>query len=73
LSNIILLTYNEQRAIALTGDLANLISLIVGSGATRSADLTELVAHIHAIQNAILSQAAARAYPNKYRLLGQKV
>jgi hypothetical protein len=39
-------------------------------GLTREADLHELVVHIHAIQHAFMSNAAARAYPTEYRRLG---
>lgn len=65
-----LLSATEQKALGLTGDLARLLDLIVAAGETRPADLTELHAHIHAIQHAIMSQAAARAYPLLYRPLG---
>jgi hypothetical protein len=30
-------------------------------------DRAEFVSHIHACQNAVLSQASARAYPDRYR------
>lgn len=67
------LTPTEQAALKVTGELANLISDIVGHGVSPEArgDQLELTIHIHAIQNAILAQAAARAYPGHYRLLGQ--
>jgi hypothetical protein len=69
-----LLTPAEHRAMDLTVELVNLIcSDIVGHGRTRVSDINELVGDIHAIQRTILKQAAARAYPDRYRLLGCEV
>lgn len=66
-----LLTEAEHRAMDLSADLWNLLCQIVGSDAqVRCPDLTELAVHVHAIQNAVLAQAAARAYPSKYRMMG---
>lgn len=66
-----LLTDAEQRAMDLTADLMKLLSSkIISSGPTRSQDLNEAALRIHAIQHMIMSQAAARAYPDTYRLLG---
>lgn len=66
------LTDAEHRAMALTADLWNLLAReVVGYNTSRGGDLRELGAHIHAIQHAVLSQAAARAYPDRYRLLGE--
>lgn len=68
-----LLTDDEHRAVQLAGELWNLLCRIVDHGSTRAADLREIVAHVHAIQHAVMSQAAARAYPDQYRLLGGRV
>lgn len=38
---------------------------------TRETDINEAMHYIHALQNMVLSQAAARAYPSKYRLMGR--
>ena len=65
-----MLTDNEKDALALTADLWNILSGIVGRGQTRKNDLKELMFHIHAIENAILAQSAAREYPEKYRTMG---
>jgi len=46
---------------------------IIGRGPTGEQDLSEFVIHLHAIQNMILAQAAARAYPDTYRLLGERL
>jgi hypothetical protein len=64
------LTAQEKDAIGLTVELADMLDRIVGDGPTRDADLTELISHVHAIQRSIMAQAAARAYPDKFRLLG---
>lgn len=68
-----LMTAKEHEAMAVTAHLWNLLTGIVGFGETRSGDLNELVVHLHAIQRAIMAQAAARAYPESYRLLGRTI
>lgn len=65
-----LLTADEREAMRLTAELANTLGRVVGDGRTRLDDLRELVAPIHVIQHAIMSQAAARAFPTEFRLLG---
>lgn len=65
-----LLTPDEHHALALTADLWNLLSRIVGNNRSRHGDLAELAAQIHNVQHAILAQAASRAMPSRYRLLG---
>lgn len=65
-----MLTDDERRALKMTADLANLFGTIVGQGRPRPYDLAEIVGHIHALQHMLLAQAAARAYPSEYRLLG---
>ena len=44
---------------------------IVGNEHPKIQDKAEFCFHIHALQNMVLSQAAARAYPDEYRLLGK--
>lgn len=69
-----LLTEAEHEAMVLTVNLWNLLCReVVGQGTSRSGDLRELCDHIHGIQHAVLSQAAARAYPEHYRLLGEVI
>lgn len=65
-----LLTEREQDAIDKAGSLWGDLCAIVGEGPTRDADLAELIPHIHAIQHTVMAQAAARAYPDRLRLLG---
>lgn len=65
-----LLSDDEQLAIRQAGDLWGTLCRVVGDGPTRDSDLDELIHHVHAIQHAVMGQAAARAYPATYRLLG---
>lgn len=67
-----LMTTDEHEAVRLAGELAALLAKIVGPACTREGDLNELITPLHTIQNAVLAQAAARAYPQKYRLLGRR-
>lgn len=65
------LTPDEIEAIDLSAKLWNqLCKSIPKHLPNRQNDLGELVVHIHAIQQAVMSNAAARAYPGKYRALG---
>lgn len=66
-----MLTGDEQRALHALANVAGLLAVIVGRGPTRRADLAELYGHVHALQQAVMSQAAARAYPEQFRLLGE--
>lgn len=66
-----LLTEDEHYAMGLTGELADTLGRIVGADITRQADIAEACSHIHVVQHMILAQAAARAYPEQYRLLGE--
>jgi hypothetical protein len=61
----------ELRAMACTAELANLLGKVVGNDRTRAHDLAELVHHVHAIQHAVMAQAAARVYPAMFRRLGE--
>lgn len=64
------LTDAERRALAVTAEVTNLMNEVIGDGPARDADLAEVVIHVHGIQHMIMAQAAARAYPEDYRLLG---
>lgn len=68
-----LLTEAEHEAVATAALLANQMAEIVADGPSRPNDLAEAVHHIHAVQRMILAQAAARVYPDRYRLLGSTV
>ena len=69
-----LLTEAEQEAIEMAGRLYDhIVQKVIVDGPTREHDCNELVADIHRIQHTVMAQAAARAYPNKYRVLGGMV
>jgi hypothetical protein len=63
-------TAAELAALDLAARLAEKLSQVVGDGPTRAHDLNELLVHVHAIQHALMAQAAARLYPERFRLLG---
>lgn len=65
------LTDAELGALDLTRQLANAMSAVMSSGAEFRADWSEFTTHLHAIQHMIMSQAAARSYPDRFRLLGR--
>jgi hypothetical protein len=67
------LTDEERQWVADLGKLWNRLCVIVGPEETRGPDLNELVAHIHALQQAVLSNAAGRTYPTQFRLLGRTI
>lgn len=68
-----LLTKSELALIDCIGGLMSGFLEVVGDGPTRSADLCEIVSLIHALQDKVMGQAAARAYPDRLRLLGAVV
>lgn len=65
------LTDHEFKVISQTAELWNSLQSVVGTGPMRDSDLRELMVHVHAIQNCVLSQAARRAYPERFRMLGE--
>jgi hypothetical protein len=66
------LTADEQRAVDLAQELADAFGRIVGWGATRDRDLGEMHAKLRDIQRAVMAQAIARAYPDRFALLGNR-
>jgi hypothetical protein len=68
-----LLTQAEHNAVITAALLAEQVAEIAADGPSRDADIAEAAHHIHAVQRMILAQAAARAYPERYRLLGGTV
>jgi hypothetical protein len=64
------LTGPEREVVKRLGDLWGDICDVVDDGPTRAADLNEAIAHIHALQHFVMSNAAARAHPDEFRLLG---
>ena len=67
------LTADEHRALALSADLAKAVRRIIGDGPAAAGDWAEAAAAVHVVQRMIAGQAAARAYPARYRLLGQVI
>lgn len=67
------LTAEEQGIVDDLGSIFNRLGRIIGHGGTREADLLEMSMHVHALQNAVLAQAAARLYPGQYRLMGESL
>jgi hypothetical protein len=66
------LTPAEQIAMKMTRDLMNhLAAEVIGRGPTRDADMAEIIFAIHIIQRFVMSNVAARAHPDMYRLLGE--
>ena len=54
-------------------ELAILLRKIIGDEPPNAYhDWVEATTHIHALQNMILSQVAARTYPTRFRLLGKQ-
>ena len=51
-------------------DLAADFIHLVGEGDTAAADFAEILPHLHALQQTVMAQAAARAHPGMYRALG---
>lgn len=53
--------------------VANLLEMALyalTAGPAEAEDRAEVRVHVHALQNMVLAQAAARAYPDLHRLLG---
>ena len=67
------LTDDEHAAVTACADAWAAICKVVGDGPTRAADLREVVARIHALQHFVMAQAAARCYPDRYRLAGESL
>lgn len=68
-----LLTSDEMKVNDLLAEAYNLACKVITNGPTSHYDAQEFAHHIHILQNMILAQAAARAYPHKYRLMGGTV
>lgn len=69
-----LLTPAELRALDLTVRLADLVgNEVFSDGPTAEQDWNEFAGRLHAVQHMIMKQAAARAYPSQFRLLGRTI
>lgn len=65
-----ILTEAEHKLVKDIADVFGSFLGIMEHNDSYGGDLQEIIYHIHVLQNHVLAQAAARAYPNKYRLLG---
>jgi len=65
------LTDNEHAVVSKVGALAGDYMNLIGDTATAADDWAEILPHLHALQQAVMAQAAARAHPGRYRALGQ--
>lgn len=68
-----MLTEDEMELVDHLGKAMGMFNAICGKGITRMADLEEVCDKIHQLQNIVLSQSAAREYPDRYRLMGGTV
>ena len=70
-----LLTPVEHAALSISRDLSNhMRNIIYAPGyveTNANHDWAEAAQAIHVLQNMIMAQAAGRAYPEEYRLLGR--
>jgi hypothetical protein len=67
-----LMTDDEHAVVTLLGRAWCLLrDRVIAHGALYDADLLEQTAPIHRVQRAVEAQAAARAFPDRYRLLGE--
>lgn len=64
-----LLTELEHSTIALLGMVFSNIVRIAGDSKVPG-DLEEAASRIHDLQHMVMANAAARAYPDRYRLIG---
>lgn len=67
------LTPSEHDLMDVLAEASRVFREIIGSGPTREADLAEAVDKIHQLQAMVMSQAAARCHPDRYRLLGESL
>ena len=66
-----ILTDDEKYAMELLSKLSGAMRRIIGDAhPVGKSDWAEAVADIHHLQRMVMSQAAGRAYPERYRLLG---
>lgn len=70
-----LLTEAEHEVVELLGKAWNAFiqGVVREDGPTAEHDRAEFLTHIHDAQHAIMAQAAGRAYPNRYRLIGEVI
>lgn len=65
------LSLAELRALDLLGEAATAIREVIGDGPNAAAAWREAADKVHQLQAMVMSQAAARACPGRFRLLGE--
>jgi hypothetical protein len=66
-----LLTALELDIVKYLGKLHTaLVTEVIGDGPARFGDVAEVTHAVHVLQHAVMAQAAARAYPDLFRVLG---
>lgn len=65
-----LLTDDEQQLIHDIGKCWGLFKKVMAANGTYPHDHEEIIHHIHVLQRYVMSNAAARGYPGKYRPIG---
>lgn len=68
-----LLTDAERATLEAVGKIAGAMRTVIGDGPNAENDMHEAIRSIHALQAMVMSQAAARAYPDEFRLLGKSL
>lgn len=68
-----MLSEQEQELMELLGQVATgMYEMMLPFDSGTESDYAEAVHYIHGLQNMVLAQAAARLYPDKYRLYGRQ-
>jgi hypothetical protein len=66
-----LLTNEELALVEDLGRIVERFGRVIGQGHARDSDVGDAMFHILALQRMVLAQAAARAYPMDFRLMGE--
>jgi hypothetical protein len=66
-----LLTPLELRALDQIGEVGSTLFAVVREAGGFDPDMAEVADKVHQLQALVMSNAAARAYPDRFRLLGQ--
>lgn len=67
------LTDAEHGAMTAIADASRAVVAIIGTAGPAERDRLEVLIHVHALQTFVMAQAAARAYPDLYRLAGESL
>ncbi len=64
------LTPAEEEALEAIANTANALYKVIGTGPQSEFDMAEAIHHVHSLQSMIMSNVCARAYPDRFRVLG---